>query len=66
MNSSVRTKPLAPDANGQPAETRQEKLRRIRTQVKKGFYSHNDVLKDVADALLMNPAAFENLSEKEG
>jgi hypothetical protein len=34
--------------------------------VDKGFYARNEVLQDVADALLMNPAAFENLSEKEG
>ncbi len=66
MNSSVRAKPLPPNADGQPAESRKEKLSRIRAQVDKGFYARNEVLQDVADALLMNPAAFENLSEKEG
>ena len=66
MNSSVRTKPLPPGTDGEPAETRKEKLSRIRSQVSKGYYSKDDVMKEVADALLMNPAAFENLSEKEG
>jgi len=40
-------------------------LRRIREQVSEGFYSRTDVLKDVADALIMNPEPFENLNEKE-
>ena len=66
MNSSVRTKPLQPGTDGETAETRKEKLSRIRSQVSKGYYSKDDVMKDVADALLMNPAAFENLNEKEG
>ncbi len=65
MNSSVRAKPLPPDYDGELRESRQEKLRRIREQVDKGFYSKTEVLKDVADALIMNPAAFENLNEKE-
>jgi hypothetical protein len=30
-----------------------------------GFYSRTDVLKDVADALIMNQEPFENLNEKE-
>lgn len=64
MNSSVRFKPLPP-ADGETAETRAEKLRRIRTQVARGFYTREEVLRDVADALLMNPAAFENLNEKQ-
>ncbi len=65
MNSSVRLKPLPPDPDGRPQETRQEKLRRIREQVNKGFYGKDEVLRDVADALMMNPAPFENLNEKE-
>ncbi|MDA0748860.1 MAG: hypothetical protein O2954_20270 [bacterium] len=65
MNSSVRFKPLPPTEDGKPSETRQEKLRRIQAQVNKGFYTQEDVLRDVADALLMNPSAFENLNEKE-
>ena len=64
MNSSVRVKPLPPDEDGQPAESREEKLRRIRSQVSEGFYSRHEVLRDVADALIMNPAAFENLNER--
>ena len=64
MNSSVRFKPL-PGTDGETAETRAEKLHRIRTQVAKGFYTREEVLRDVADALLMNPAAFENLNEKQ-
>jgi hypothetical protein len=65
MNSSVRIQPLPPGEDGEPAETRKEKLSRIRSQVSKGYYSKNDVMQDVADALLMNPAAFENLNDKE-
>ena len=62
MNSSVRIKPLPP---GEEAEDRTEKLRRIKEQMSEGFYSRTDVLKDVADALIMNPEPFENLNEKE-
>lgn len=62
MNSSVRLKPIPP---GEEVENRTEKLKRIREQVTSGFYSRNDVLRDVADALLMNPEPFENLNEKE-
>jgi hypothetical protein len=65
MNSSVRAKPLPPDPDGQPAETRREKLSRIRSQVSSGYYKREEVLRDIADALLMNPAPFENLNEKE-
>lgn len=65
MNSSVRIKPQVSDGNGQAAESREEKLRRVRQQVNNGFYSRHEVLKDVADALLMNPVPFENLNEKE-
>ena len=65
MNSSVRAKPLPPHRDGELAETREEKLRRIRSQVSKGYYSRQDVLKDVADALMMNPEPFENLNEKD-
>ena len=61
MNSSVRTKPLPP---GEEVEDREEKLKRIRNQVNSGYYSRGDVLKDVADALLMNPEPFESLNEK--
>lgn len=61
MNSSTRLKPLPP---GEEGESRNEKLRRIREQVGSGFYSRADVLRDVADALLMNPEPFENLNEK--
>jgi len=53
------------DPDGQPAETRREKLSRIRNQVSSGFYARDEVLRDIADALLMNPAPFENLNEKE-
>ncbi len=62
MNSSVRLKPLPP---GEEGEDRNEKIRRIREQMTSGFYSRTDVLRDVADALLMNPEPFENLNEKE-
>ena len=64
MNSSVRQKLLPP--NTEPSETRHEKLQRIQGQVKDGYYSKRDVMKDIADALIMNPEPFENLSEKEG
>ena len=64
MNSSVRFKPL-PAGSEEPKETRAEKLRRVREQVKNGYYAERDVLKDVADALIMNPAPFEALNEKE-
>ena len=46
-------------------ESRQEKLRRVREQVLNGFYTRTEVLKDVADALLMNPEPFENLNQKQ-
>ena len=65
MNSSVRAKPLPPHTEGQPVESRQEKLRRVREQVLNGFYTRTEVLKDVADALLMNPEPFENLNQKQ-
>ncbi len=65
MNSSVRAKPHPVDPDGQPAESRREKLSRIRSQVSDGFYGRQDVLRDIADALIMNPAPFENLNEKE-
>ena len=65
MNSSVRARPHPVDPDGQPAETRREKLSRIRNQVSSGFYARDEVLRDIADALLMNPAPFENLNEKE-
>ncbi|MFT5367653.1 MAG: hypothetical protein ACI8V2_002614 [Candidatus Latescibacterota bacterium] len=61
MNSSVRIKTLPP---GEVLEDRVEKLKRIRDQVNSGYYSRDDVMKDVADALLMNPEPFENLNEK--
>ena len=64
MNSSVRFKPLPPGSD-EPKETRAEKLRRVREQVKNGYYSERDVMKDVADALIMNPTPFEVLNEKE-
>ena len=64
MNSSVRQKLLPP--NSEPVETRREKLRRIRDQASEGHYSKDDVMKDIADALIMNPEPFENLNEKEG
>ena len=64
MNSSVRIKPTPADQDGQPGESRVQKLRRIRSQVKDGYYSRGDVLKDVADALMMNPEPFENLNDK--
>ncbi len=64
MNSSVRFNKL-PAGTKEPKETRAEKLRRVREQVKSGYYANRDVLKDVADALIMNPAPFEALNEKE-
>ena len=64
MNSSVRFKPLPPGRE-EPKETRAEKLRRVREQVKNGYYAERDVLKDVADALIENPAPFEALNGKE-
>ena len=64
MNSSVRFKPLPPGSD-EPKETRAEKLRRVREQVKNGYYSERDVMKDVADALIMNPTPFEFLNDKE-
>jgi hypothetical protein len=64
MNSSVRFQP-PPSGSEEPKETRAEKLRRVREQVKNGYYAERDVLKDVADALIMNPAPFEALNEKE-
>ena len=64
MNSSVRLKPLPPNEEGKPRESREDKIHRIRSQVSEGFYGQNEVMKDVAEALLMNPTAFENLNEK--
>jgi hypothetical protein len=61
MNSSVRTKQLPP---GEEVEDRTEKLKRIREQVNSGYYSRTDVMKDVADALIMNPEPFESLNDK--
>ena len=57
---------MPPDEDGQPRESRADKILRIREQVTEGYYGKNDVMRDVADALLMNPIAFENLNEKEG
>ena len=48
----------------EPEETRAEKLKRVRQQVQNGHYASKDVLKEVADALIMNPAPFEALNEK--
>jgi hypothetical protein len=64
MNSSVRFTPLPPGSD-EPKESRAEKLRRVREQVQNGYYADKEVLKDVADALIMNPAPFEALNEKE-
>lgn len=64
MNSSKRAKPLPPGMD-EPEETRTEKVKRVRQQVLNGYYASRDVLKDVADALIMNPAPFEALNEKE-
>ena len=64
MNSSVRGQPLPPGVE-EPTETRAEKLKRVREQVREGYYANRDVLEDVADALIMNPAPFEALNEKE-
>ncbi len=64
MNSSVRGQPLPPRVD-EPTETRAEKLKRVREQVREGYYANRDVLRDVADALIMNPAPFEALNEKE-
>ena len=64
MNSSVRGQPL-PLGVDEPTKTRAEKLKRVREQVREGYYANRDVLEDVADALIMNPAPFEALNEKE-
>ena len=42
-------------------ENREERIARIRARVKTGFYTRADVMRDVADALLYDPSAFENL-----
>lgn len=42
-------------------ESKEERIARIRTRVKAGFYARSDVMRDVADALLYDPSAFENL-----
>ena len=63
MNSSVRTK--LPPGIIENGESRADKLKRIQAQVKDGFYASREVMRDVADALLMNPAPFEALNEKE-
>ena len=55
---------MKPLSAGEETESRDEKIQRIRGQVSSGYYSRTDVLKDVADALLMNPEPFENLTEK--
>jgi hypothetical protein len=64
MNFSVRLKLIPPGQEDEPRESREEKILRIRGQVTKGFYGQQEVMQDVADALLMNPVAFENLNEK--
>ncbi|MEE2754281.1 MAG: hypothetical protein VX910_09880 [Candidatus Latescibacterota bacterium] len=64
MNSSVRFTPLPPGTD-ELKESRADKLRRVREQVQNGHYAEKEVLKDVADALIMNPAPFEALNEKE-
>jgi len=64
MNSSVRFVPLPPGTE-EPKESRAEKLRRVREQVQNGYYADREVLKDVADSLIMNSAPFEALNEKE-
>jgi hypothetical protein len=53
---------LSPDAHRtDPKESREERILRIRARVKAGFYARSDVMRDVADALLYDPSAFENL-----
>lgn len=42
-------------------ESKEERIVRIRARVKTGFYTRADVMRDVADALLYDPSAFENL-----
>lgn len=64
MNSSIRIKPLPSNMEGQPRESQKEKIQRIRSQVKEGFYSQNEILRDIADALIMNPTVFENLNQR--
>jgi len=53
---------LSPDARrADQEENRAERIVRIRARVKAGFYTRSDVMRDVADALLYDPSAFENL-----
>jgi hypothetical protein len=53
---------LSPDVRRvDPEENREERIARIRARVKTGFYTRADVMRDVADALLYDPSAFENL-----
>lgn len=63
MNSSVRNK--LPPGVQDDGESRIEKLKRIREQVQDGYYASQDVMRDIADALIMNPTPFEALNEKE-
>ena len=55
----------SPTERARPEAMSAEKLRRVSEQVKNGYYAERDVLRDVADALIMNPAPFEALNEKE-
>jgi hypothetical protein len=53
---------LSPDVRRvDPEENREERIARIRARVKTGFYTRADVMRDVADALLYDPSAFDNL-----
>lgn len=53
---------LSPDVHrADQKESKEERLARIRARVKTGFYARTDVMRDVADALLYDPSAFENL-----
>ncbi len=54
-------KPASELQRADKQETREERLDRIRARVKIGFYTRADVMRDVADALLYDPSAFENL-----
>lgn len=57
-----RVEGLSPDVHrADPKESKEERLARIRARVKAGFYARTDVMRDVADALLYDPSAFENL-----
>lgn len=61
MTKKTMEKPASEVHKADQGESREERLTRIRARVKSGFYARTDVMRDVADALLYDPSAFENL-----